>query len=186
MKKIPRIILCIASIILVLTACEDHKETDQSSQTASSKTGDSSSSVPREPSSGPVTVIEIDYLREINEKVNEIQVAANDKNIILEVFSERGIGNATIRLLNGNWTESVVLRFHLGGLEGLDITSGEVTVSDIASKVFGEDGKPSDKKYLNNGGSYHGRGYYEVEVPKTFLDKATKSFKIQWVDFYRS
>jgi hypothetical protein len=185
MKKISQIIACFASIIQVLTASEVPKETDPSDQTTASKIGDSSSSVPRETSSEPVTVIEVEIPRKVNEKVNKIQAAANDKSMILDVFSEEGIGKATIRLLNGNWTESVVLRFHLGGLEGLSITSGKVAVSDLPSKAFGEDGKPSDKRYLNFGKSYQGKGYYEVKVPKTFLDKATKSFEIQWVDFYR-
>lgn len=130
-------------------------------------------------------VIAVDQAKTERANGDKIQITSKGKEILIEVSSASGIGEATIRLAEGDWPESVVLRFHLGGLEGLTITNGKVALRDLSRLVFGEDGKPSDKRYLNTGGPYHGRGYHQVKVPKTLFDDGAKFFKIHWIDFYR-
>lgn len=109
-----------------------------------------------------------------------VEVAQNRS--FFDVSSESGIGAATIKLVAGVWSDSLVFRLHLKGLEGFTITSGEksLTLEDMQMKVFREDGTVFEGKYLLNE-----KGFYEVILPKGSFAEGSDEIEIHWVDFYR-
>lgn len=137
-------------------------------------------------------VVDVEYQKDGgNDLVNTVKSTCDDKNILIEVTSEAGLGSATIKLIEGDWGDSVVIRFYLGGLESLAIWNSKLRLDndqpeDLPVKAFDEHGKQHDGNYrLGLSGIYDGKGYYEVAVPKSLLDKDSKSITIQWIDFLR-
>ena len=146
---------------------------------------------------------------EITTKKAEVRVArAREGAAVFEVECPKGIGAADITLKSGAWPDSLLIRLHLRGLESFKVSDGTTTVGASVSshgdhavrvyrgqgnaekgikkgspfwteiRAFGAGGKPVGKVPLNH-------GYFEVTVPKAFLNSQTKTIKLEWIDFYR-
>jgi hypothetical protein len=137
-----------------------------------------------------------------------VQAQTNDGKVIFSVKSPSGIGSATIERVDKNWPEAVALKLHLSGLESLVVANGKdklnVAVSNQEGKlrvrlwkdgketdqldqkspywmdirIIGADGKPARELPLKD-------GYFEMTLPKVFLDGSSKSLTLQWIDFHR-
>lgn len=124
----------------------------------------------------------------------------------IDIDSPRGIGSAQLKLESGSMPESMILRLHLEGLEEIRFVSDLSTIAAFASsgEMFNVDQKAivsgneyfltpmdplwmkieiissqTDKRILLED------GYFEITVPKEFIQSAGNSFEIQWIDFYR-
>jgi hypothetical protein len=124
---------------------------------------------------------------------------------IFEVYSDNGIGSATVRLVSGEWPEAILLRFHLQGLEGLHFTYDEtiinvsVTTQNIIlqnatrnglEKAIEEDSRMwMAIRFLERSGTTVNTpisgGVIEVQAPADFLNGDFEEFTIKWIDFYR-
>jgi len=103
-------------------------------------------------------------------QAGKIEIIQNDVGVIFEVRNKFGIGNGEIELLEGSWPDSSTVRLYLRGLEGMSISTPNITLS-----------KPDlDIKQFNNDGD----SYFEFEIPMSLLTN-TKIIKLSWVDFYR-
>lgn len=141
-------------------------------------------------------------------KEDRVVVALAEQKATFEIHSRSGIGSATITAKSGAWPKTVIVRFHLGGLERFAISNGKATLSgSVASygenakrlhlshgdeekeveknspywtqiKMLGVDGRPSTDYPLKN-------GYFEVAVPKAMFKDKPKTLTISWIDFYR-
>jgi hypothetical protein len=123
------------------------------------------------------------------------------------IHSPFGISNAIFERTGEKWPKVVTLRFHLQGLENFKVANDEVALEaavssqdgklrlwkdgkedaplDVESpywieiRMVGSDGKPSKAIPLKN-------GYFELQLPKKFFEGNPKSFKMEWIDFYRN
>jgi hypothetical protein len=123
------------------------------------------------------------------------------------IHSPFGISNAVIQRTGEKWPETVILQLHLKGLENFKVTNDEVTLEAAVSsqdgkvrlwkdgkedspvdaespywmaiRMVGSDGKPANAIPLKE-------GHFESQLPKTFFEDNPKSFKVEWVDFYRN
>ena len=128
----------------------------------------------------------LDYKKKsIHDLPNLIEVTASKRKAGIDVRSQFGIGSGSIHLVRGNWPREIVVRLHLGGLEGFDVSNGTTSVSrsDMQVKMVDKDGKPLAGKYLLK---EQAKGaYYEVKLPAQLLGKGVTSLEMSWVDFYR-
>ena len=126
---------------------------------------------------------------------------------VIDILSPRGIGSAQLKLESGPMPERMVLRLYLKGLEELRLVSGQTAIAASASssEVF----NVTNQKVIASGNEYFitpidplwmkvqivsGQsdktipledGYFEIAVPKEFIQTAGNSFEIRWIDFYR-
>lgn len=137
-----------------------------------------------------------------------VQAQGDAGHVVFSVNSRSGIGSAAIERSEDKWPAQVTLRFHLKGLENLVVSNGTVKLSAAVSKneeklrvrlwkddkeadlldaasphwmeirIVGADGKPARDLPLKD-------GYFEMTLPKTFLENHPKSLGLQWIDFYR-
>ena len=130
--------------------------------------------------------------------------------VIFDIFSQSGIGGADVSLAAGTMPKLVLLRFHLKGLESLQFTYGETTISlEISSSgahdaretiMQGGDGAQespltSDSPYWMNVSIVAADGvtasipledgFFEVTPPADFLQGDHHDFSLEWIDFYR-
>ena len=125
----------------------------------------------------------------------------------IDIHSLTGIGSAKFELTAGAMPERMILRLHLKGLEELRLVSGQTAIAASASssEVF----NVTNQKVIASGNEYSitpidplwmkvqivsGQsdktipledGYFEIAVPKEFIQTAGNFFEIQWIDFYR-
>jgi len=141
-------------------------------------------------------------------KEDRVTVAVADQKATIDIHSKSGIGSAAITPKAGEWPKTVIVRFHLGGLERFAVSNGKTTLSGSVGsygenakrlhlsqgdegkeveknspywtdiKIMGTDGKPSTDSPLKD-------GYFEIVVPKAMLGDQAKSLTISWIDFYR-
>lgn len=137
---------------------------------------------------------------------DKVEVKVKTDKMIFSVHSPFGISQTVIESTNGNWPDIVMLRLHLKGLENFKVSNGKVTleaaVSSQDSKVrlwkdgkedspldaksphwteirmVGDDGKQVTTVPLKD-------GYFEIQLPKAFLEDNPKSITVNWIDFYR-
>lgn len=137
---------------------------------------------------------------------DKIEVTVRNNKAILSVHSPFGISQAVIERSDETWPDSVILRFHLKGLEGLKISNGKTTVEAAVSshdstvrlwadgkedspldstsqhwmeiRLIGKDGKPTTRIPLDD-------GYFEMQLPRPLLEGNLKSITLNWIDFYR-
>lgn len=136
----------------------------------------------------------------------QIRVDNKGDSAIVEVYSDNGIGNGSVKLVSGMWPGSIVMRFHLQGLESLQFLYDETVVnvsvntlnmilqsvstagaaeeavddqSDYWMPVtfVGKDGTAVDSPVAG--------GVIEVQAPAHFLAGEYTEFTINWIDFYR-
>ena len=58
----------------------------------------------------------------------QVTVSNEGDRAIVEVHSDNGIGSASVKLVSGAWLGSIVMRFHLQGLESLQYLYDETVV----------------------------------------------------------
>jgi hypothetical protein len=137
---------------------------------------------------------------------DKIEVTAKNDMAVISVRSPFGISQAVIERSDETWPDTVILRLHLKGLEGLKISCGMITMeaavssqdytvrlwedgkedSPLDSKsqywmeilLISKDGKPTKGMPLDD-------GYFEMQLPRTLLEGNPKSITINWIDFYR-
>ena len=128
-------------------------------------------------------------------KSDTVTVEATKERTVFVVKSPAGISHASIERLDEGWPKSVVLRLHLKGLEGFQVTNGKVTREAAVSsqekppKVrLWKDGKEDDPltekspfwtDILIVGGTF------EIALPKAFFEGSPKTITLHWIDFYR-
>jgi hypothetical protein len=121
------------------------------------------------------------------------------------------MGGATVTLAEGDWPDSLSLCLHLAGLEGFEISNGEVTLGvsvlvrvdslrilrwrraqgdDTEIQVEPHDRDWSRVRVLDGSGQPTGRlpledGHLAIDLPPKFAGTTTRALEISWVDFYR-
>lgn len=139
---------------------------------------------------------------------DKIEVTRKDEQTTLSVRSPSGIGSGVVIRLASVWPERVILRLHLSGLEGLEVSNRNIKLAaEVAGtdnkkflhltnnvsqrsepattrpteseiRAFSKDGRPSAVLPLKD-------GYYEVRLPKELFADNPESITIDWIDFYR-
>ena len=137
---------------------------------------------------------------------DKVVVKAEKDKVVISIQSPFGISQAVIERMEAKWPDTVVLRLHLKGLENFQVANDkmklEASVSSQDSKVrlwkngkeaspldvkspywmeirmIGSDRKPANAIPLRD-------GYFEMELPKVFLEDNSKSITANWIDFYR-
>ncbi len=141
------------------------------------------------------------------EKVEDhVKVKIEKGTGTFDFLSKSGIGGATITT-KGKWP-TVVLRFHLRGLEFFTVSNGKIKLTGSVLSHSGtprllhivEDGKEKtvdkDSPYRTEIRGFDSRskpvsgltgsgGYFEITVPKALLEGQPKSLELTWIDFYR-
>lgn len=154
---------------------------------------------------GPITG-EPEYHVSSNRPSAQVTVSNEQSSAIVEVYSDNGIGNATVRLVSGEWPDSILMRFHLQGLESLQFSYGEtvvglsvntqnrilqgVSVGGVAIEAIDEGSDYwMSVTFLDRKGTAvdapAAGGVIEVEAPADFLKREDSEFTINWIDFYR-
>jgi hypothetical protein len=149
---------------------------------------------------------EPEYYITSNRPSSQVTVSNEADSAIVEVFSDNGIGNASVELVSGDWPGSIVMRFHLQGLESLQFSYGDIVVdlsvntqNMILQSVTSAGGtnetisKESDFWmpvifFDREGNAEDGPtagGIIEVKAPVDFLNGSYSEFMINWIDFYR-
>jgi len=120
-----------------------------------------------------------------------------------------GISQANLERTRGTWPEQVVIRLYLRGLESLQITN-EHTKLDL-SIPSGQAGKgmrqwqngdeknlldPTTENWLkvqlvdlpnpSDSASPSSAGYFEIQLPRKFLQSNPQSITLKWIDFFRN
>lgn len=129
---------------------------------------------------------------------DRVTVKVDKGSTIFDIRSPFGISNAVIERTADEWPDAVVLRLHLKALEYYQVTSGELVIGGSAPQRASKPGSADDEKALEatvrmldeNGKPASGipleRGYFEIELPKKLMEANPKSFRVEWVDFYRN
>ena len=140
---------------------------------------------------------------------DKVEVKFEKDQTVFSVHSPFGISQAVIERTQEKWSEGVVLRLHLNGLENFRASNGQVTLdaavssSDdrqrvrlwkdgkedspldsksphwMAIRMVGGDGKPAKGIPLKD-------GFFEMQLPKVFFEDNPKSITVNWIDFYRT
>ena len=139
---------------------------------------------------------------------DQITLFTKDSQTIIDIKSDFGIGSALFTLVSGSMPDTILIDLHLKGLESLIITSSEITVtaSMSSSDAFFQ---ISNQKIITSSAEYPispihplwmqieiissqakntiplTEGYFEVLLPKEFIQQTGSTFEIKWVDFYR-
>jgi hypothetical protein len=135
------------------------------------------------------------------------EVKSKDDKALFVIRSPFGISNATIERTKEQWPDKVVIQLRLKGLENVKLTTDKLKLEASLSSHDGsvrlwKDGKedaPLDAKspywleirILDSKGEPTKAiplkdGYFEMQLPKKFFDGNAKSFKMEWIDFYRN
>jgi hypothetical protein len=134
-----------------------------------------------------------------------LMVVGNDRETIVDVRSESGIGRATLERTGPAWPESLILRLHLQGLESLSLASDSIQL-EWSVPSSGEPKSRATRRLLSGAEQpldstdpYFAavrlvgearqiplkRGYFELRIPRKLLEGSVRSLRIQWIDFYR-
>ena len=137
-----------------------------------------------------------------------LAVAVDGGLATVDVFSESGIGGAEVEVTSRKLPDRLLLRFHLAGLEGLELACGDVAVS---ASLLSHSGNPIHESVPIVGGEAQDiapgnpywlridvvpegeaaktipleKGYIEVEVPQALIQACRGRFSLRWADFYR-
>ncbi len=137
---------------------------------------------------------------------DKVEVKVEKNKTIFSVHSPSGISQTVIERTHGTWSDIVMLRLHLKGLENFNVSNGKVTLEAAVSSQDGnvrlwKDGK--EDSTLDSKSPYWieirmvsdvGKeattiplkdGYFEMQLPKTFFEGNPKSITVNWIDFYR-
>lgn len=158
-------------------------------------------------STGCTNVVHEPQLKITTKRADDtVDVKVEKDRMIFSVHSPFGISQADIERTDGNWSDIVMLRLHLKGLENSKISNGKITLEAAVSsqdgnvrqwkdgnedspldakspywteiRMFSDDGKPVRTIPLTE-------GYFEIQLPTALLEDNPKSITINWIDFYR-
>lgn len=133
---------------------------------------------------------------------DRVAVTSDEDRAVFDVWSETGIGGASVSLTAGDMPPALLLRLHLRGLEQMTFAYDDTVVSlsvpsgagrpVLRSVVVHGDEMPVtpqsphwvDVTLVDSADSATG-GYFQVAAPQAFFDAATAQFQISWIDFYR-
>lgn len=154
----------------------------------------------------PTTANEPEYHVTSSRPSAQITVDNEEDSAIVEVYSDNGIGNGSVKLVSGMWPGSIVMRFHLQGLESLQFLYDETVVNvsvntqnmilqSVSTAGAAEEAVDDQSNYwmpltfVDRDGtavdSLVAGGVIEVEAPSDFLTGEYTEFTINWIDFYR-
>ena len=139
-------------------------------------------------SSRPRFEVEIHRPRNGHQLLREVRQTIIGDTVVFNVTDKFGIGSATVRLLEGSWPGKVLVRYHLGGLEGASAAvDGKLLLDSrkdprgaLGIRMLDKKGRPLAGKYL-----LKKEGYYEARIPRSALPDGARDLKLTWVDFYR-
>lgn len=141
-----------------------------------------------------------------NRDNDKVEVKVESDKAVFSVHSPFGISQTVIERTDGNWSDIVMLRLHLKGLENFKVSNGIITLEAAVSSQDGKvrlwkDGKedsPPDSKspywmeirMVSDDGKQATTiplddGYFEIQLPKALLEDNPKLITINWIDFYR-
>lgn len=138
---------------------------------------------------------------------DKVEVKVESDKAVFSVHSPFGISQTVIERADENWSDIVMLRLHLKGLENFKITNGMITIEAAVSsqdgnvrlwkdgkedspldakspywteiRMFSDDGKPTTIIPLT-------KGYFEIQLPKMLFEGNPKLVTLNWIDFYRN
>ena len=126
---------------------------------------------------------------------------------IIDLFSSKGIGSAGVEVTSSAMPASIIIRFHLRGLENLRFTYASTTIEGSLSSLSGRavyetvrtGSADAPPQAIGPGSPYwmpmtvvtsqtpapEQVASIEVQAPADFIEGRHTSFAIDWVDFYR-
>jgi hypothetical protein len=138
---------------------------------------------------------------------NTLTVGFEGETAVIDVRSERGIGQGMVELASGTMPPKIVVRLHLKGLEGFRLSYDETVITaqvpsvgrvtifqSLVSPKGAESAIAVDSPFwLENrivsdqpGPAIPlNQGYFELTLPQDFFNTGQRAFSLQWVDFYR-
>jgi hypothetical protein len=138
---------------------------------------------------------------------DQINIEYENGITTIDIHSPTGIGPASLVLESGKMPGTIILRLHLKGLEDFRLSSGQMTIS--ASVPNSGMSEAMNQRLISSGRESSitpdhplwmkieivsdqadkkipvEDGYFEITIPKAFIQKAGNSFTVQWIDFYR-
>lgn len=135
---------------------------------------------------------------------DEVLVTTAGREVVFDIYSKKGIGSAEIVRTGGPAPETILLRFHLSGLEELRLTYADTQVTVHVSSL--DDTGVSQEVRLPGGETQAigpGSPYWmavripddqrpaltdsriEVTAPGAFFASDALSISLRWIDFYR-
>lgn len=138
---------------------------------------------------------------------DRVEVKSEDDKAMFVVHSPFGISHVTIERTTEKWPDKVVIQLALKGLERFKLSSDalklDASVSSHNGSVQiwkrGKEDSPLDPnspywmeiKILNNSGESTKAiplkdSVFEMQLPKNFFEGNPRSFKVEWIDFYRN
>lgn len=131
---------------------------------------------------------------------NAAKVILSDGRALIDVTDSRGINGLTARLEQGEWPETITVRLRLRGLEHLEISYDNITLTSGRSSndspdpplilaVTDENGEvaqasPSASIYYPE--IEQSDDGFDITLPPHFFSEERPSFAMQWIDFYRN
>lgn len=134
-------------------------------------------------------------------------IVTTAEQTIVDIRCERGIDRCELKRLRDAWPAKVVLHLRLSGLESLQVSHGNASLSwsvsstgDPSSNCAYSSGKrvvqlqPGDPLYSaaalvsekeNAAPKIPLQGYFAITIPGKFLESNPEQLRIQWIDFYR-
>jgi len=137
-----------------------------------------------------------------------VEVRGEKGRTVFLVKSPFGISQAVVERQEKKWSETVVLRLYLKGLESFRAANGKTTLNAAVAvqdgkpkvrlwkdgkeenrldekspywmdvRIVGSDGKPARQIPLKG-------GYFEITLPRAFFEGNPQAITLNWIDFYR-
>lgn len=142
---------------------------------------------------------------EVRKDGDMVETAVVDDTAIFDIYSQIGIGDATVTLINTK-PETILFRVYLTGLEEFKYSYGDTAVTTSVSSsgdhmVLSSVTIDGEEQPIAKDSAYYmpvriesgdgdltipiEDGYFEIKAPADFHDGEYDSFAISWVDFYR-
>ncbi len=136
---------------------------------------------------------------------NRVAVAYEGDAARIEVFSERGMGRASVEIPPELWPTALTLRLHLGGLESLRFHYEPYTVAlsvtsaadHMIIETLSEETSNTPQEIAPDSPYWMAVTrtprpddalralYFDVDAPAAFLAGDPRAFTFEWLDFYR-
>jgi hypothetical protein len=130
---------------------------------------------------------------------NTLAVSTEGQTVIVDVYSQNGIGRASVERVSEQVPEKIVLRLHLAGLEEFRLSYDSTILvasvsstgsSDILQSILTPGGNErsltQDSPLWMDLRVVTGQAatYFEITLPAE-LQRDLQRFSIDWIDFYR-
>lgn len=149
---------------------------------------------------------EPDFVVTTNNQDDRVDIQYQNGRVTIDVSSPGGIGSAAFEIKSGDTPEEIILRLHLKGLEDFRIVSAR---DNIAVSVSTSDPSTVRQRLVIAGNEsailpdhplwletrivpeQSGKtlpledGFFEITIPREFIQNMGDSFEIEWIDFYR-